>query len=151
MANKDREALAAQHPDAWIPVSAGEILEGAVIDLNVGYSDLRQANYPILTIVDDNGVEVKVHAYATALHNEIYTKQPIPGERVTITYYGQGEAKIKGQNPPEIYRLRVHNRSPEAYARMYNLLQPRVGGPQLPPPRNGSQSGTPQHAGELTT
>lgn len=135
MTNKEREELAAAHPDAWIPVSVGEVLQGEVSDLNIGYSDASGVNYPILTVTDENGVEVKVHGFATALHNEIFTKQPIPGEQVTIVYHGQGEAKVKGQSAPEIYRLRIAGRSPEAYARMYALLRPRgrQNVPILPP------------------
>lgn len=137
MTQTDKEKLAAEHPDAWIPVSAGEILEGEVTDFNIAYSDVSQSMYPILTVVTDNGLEVKVHAFHTALHNEIYTKQPIPGERVTVVYHGQGEAKVKGQSPPEIYRLRVHNRSPEAYGRMYAQLRPKGREFFTPPPNMG--------------
>lgn len=136
MTSKDREALAAEHPDAWIPVSAGEFLQGEVVDLNIGYSELSGQNYPILTVVGEDGVEVKVFCYATSLHNEVYTKQPVPGETVTITYHGQGEAKTKGMSPPEIYRLRVGNRGPDAYARLYSNLQPkgRAIQAEIPPP-----------------
>jgi hypothetical protein len=135
MNKTEREQLAAEHPDAWIPVSAGELLEGTMTDLNISYSPVSGLNFPILTIADDRGVEAKVFCFATALHNEVYSKQPVPGERVTIVYHGTGEASVKGQNAPEIYRLRIHNRSPEAYARMYAQLQPRGRNvPALPPP-----------------
>lgn len=125
MNTKDRETLAAEHPDAWIPVSAGEVLDGEVTDIDIGYSEVSGHNYPILTVVGGDGIEVKVFGFATALHNEIYRKQPIPGERILLTYHGQGEAKIKGQSAPEIYRLRIAGRTPESYARLYGLLQPR--------------------------
>jgi hypothetical protein len=125
MTKTDREQLAAEHPDAWIPVSPGEMIEGVITDLDVGYTQMGDRNYPILTIAEANGVETKVFGFATALHNEIFRKQPIPGERITITYAGQGEAKVKGESGAELYRLRIHNRSPESYRRMYDLLQPR--------------------------
>jgi len=149
MTQTDREKLAAEHPDAWIPVSAGEVLDGEVTDIDIGYSEVSGHNYPILTVTDGSGVEVKVFCFATALHNEVYRKQPIPGERILLTYHGTGEAKIKGQSPPEIYRLRIAGRTPESYRRVYESLQPRGAAAdvarsqlsQLPPPL--------EHAGAL--
>jgi hypothetical protein len=137
-----------QHKDSWIAVEEGDVLVGTVQDVTEAWSDQRQNGswYPLLTIGkieqatgyepgwDGEGtttpIEFKVHAFGAVLYNEVMRHQPEVGERVQITYRGTGETKKRGQNPPELYSLRVAGRKDQAqraYARISGGEQPRPG------------------------
>jgi len=123
----DREALAAKHPDAWVPVAPGNILEGRVAYIQEAWSDVRNGGsfYPLLTVELGDGTEKKVHAFGAVLYNEILRQRPIAGDKITITYLGVDTTKEapKGRNLPERYRVRVAGRSAEETAnRVYGRL-----------------------------
>lgn len=121
----EREAIRAEHADSWIAVEVGDYIEGKVVEVISAYSDKRMgangqrgSNYPLLVVKVEKatgypaGIELKVHCFSTVMFNEIRKLRPAVGERITFTYQGQGEAK-SGLNPPELYRLRVHDRPAE--------------------------------------
>lgn len=115
----EREKLAAKHPDVWVPISAGDRLDGEVIDLTEAWSDQRNGGsfYPLLTVLTADDVELKVHGFGTVLYNELMKHRPTIGEHVVITYLGASEKAPKpGFNPPELYRVRVVGRDPSVVA-----------------------------------
>jgi hypothetical protein len=119
-----REALREAHPDAWIAVEPGETLEGEIVDVTDAWSDVRQGGslYPLITVRTDDGVELKVHCFGAVLYNEIMRYRPEIGERIEIRYLGQGKAKQRGMNPPELYRVRVPGRGRQA-ASTYDRIE----------------------------
>lgn len=118
----ERQAIRDKHPDSWVAVSPGDTLLGKVMDVTEAWSDARTNNgqnpergwYPLLTVGDiteatgypDNVRELKVHAFGAVLYNEIMRLRPDVGDPIHITYTGTGEAKKRGQNPPELYQVR---------------------------------------------
>jgi len=59
-----------QTSDAWIPGAPGEQLIGEVLDVDSAWSDYRNTEYPILTVLeDDSGRERKVHGFRRFLHD----------------------------------------------------------------------------------
>lgn len=138
-----REQLAAEHPDSWIPVQAGDSVTGTMIDLDIVWSDVKGGEYPLITLQLDDGREVKVHAMSAALYGEVERKQPLPGERMTFSYHGQGEAKQRGRSGAHIYRLRIEGRSPEAVTSMYDRMRRTNRGQAAAQPDNGHQAAAP--------
>ena len=114
-----REAPPTTPPsDAWIAKDPGDKLHGVVVDTDTAWSDWRaKANkadpnagwYPLLTVKTDDGAEVKLHGFRTVLYNELMRHQPIVGERITVTFKGEGRAK-DGMNAPLLYDVRVEGR-----------------------------------------
>lgn len=140
----EREQLRKDRPDTWIAVNEGDTLRGVVMDIDVAYSDVQAQGasdgwYPLLTVKVTSadgyepGKELKVHGFATVLHNEILKREPAPGEDIIIRYDGVGESKTKGRSAPSLYRVRVPNRDPAETARKtYGMLSRR--GAPLPAP-----------------
>lgn len=114
---------AEQSSNAWIPAQPGDALEGELIDVRLAWSDFRESEYPILGLRTDTGAELAFHAFRTVAYREVADKQPLPGERIRITYHGRGKAR-NGMSAPELYRLTVEGRSAEESARRaYARLQ----------------------------
>ena len=127
-ATKDRKTIADEHPDVWIPVDVGDVIDGEVVDVTEAWSDPRAAFYPLLTVKTDlnNGQELKVHALGTVLYNEIMRQRPVVGDRITITFLGTDDSKRPpaGRSLPIRYRVRVHGRDPVAQAeRVYARIE----------------------------
>jgi hypothetical protein len=119
-----REALREAHPDAWIAVELGDTLDGEVVDVTEAWSDVRQGGsfYPLLTVRTDDEIELKVHCFGAVLYSEIMRHRPEIGERIHIRYLGQGKAKQRGMNPPELYRVRLPGRRHQA-ATTYDRIE----------------------------
>lgn len=133
MTVKDRKALRDAHPDSWIAVDAGDTLEGELVDIDASWSDVRNdgSYYPLLTVKTIDGSELKVHCFGAVLFNEIEKRRPEIGDHIVITYLGTGEVKTKGQNPPELYRVRLPGKAgsaERAYAKMFGAEKDGVGG-----------------------
>lgn len=117
----ERQALRNDHPDSWVPVNPGDLIEGKIVDVVDAWSDQRRdpvtgkqgAPYPLLTLLVNGATgyedrlpcELKVHGFGAVLYNEIMRKQPNIGEAIGIVYQGPGTAK-PGQSAPELYRVR---------------------------------------------
>lgn len=122
--SKDRAALAAEHPDTWIPLNAGDEIQGQIVDATSAWSDQIGDNgdfYPLLTIDMGNGETKKVHCFSTVIFNEVMSKQPQVGENVRFVYEGEGEVKVKGRNAPKLYRLYIEGRTDQAQ-RVYDAI-----------------------------
>jgi hypothetical protein len=124
----------ATESDAWIPTEPGAILTGEVVDIDTAWSQFRASQhpddddagwYPLLTIKEANGAEVKLHAFRTVLYNEIMRKQPKVGETVTVTYVGEGKDPGGGMNPAKIFRVKIDGRGASEAA--YSGLRPAKG------------------------
>lgn len=146
----EREQMAAAHPESWIPVREGDTLTGTMIDLDIVWSDVKGREYPLVTLQLEDGTEKRVHCMGAALEGEVMRKRPIPGEVLTFSYHGQGEAKRPGRSGAHIYRLRIKGRTPEAVGSMYDRLAnvtPAAGGgnggaaPPAQPPTAGPPTG----------
>jgi hypothetical protein len=109
--------------DAWVPSAAGDQLVGEVVDIDTGWSDYRNGEYPLLTVRTDDDVELKLHAFRTVLFNEIMKRQPVVGEHIVVTYLGPGKAR-QGMSPPDLYRVRVEGRSAADARAIYRRVRP---------------------------
>lgn len=137
-AETSREQIRKDHPDSWIAVEPGDHLTGTVTDVTEAWSDVRQdgSYYPLLTIGKiteapgyelAEGLELKLHAFGAVLYNEIMRHEPEVGERITVTYQGtSGKEPPKGRNAPELYRVRVHDRTDQA-SRAYGRIRGEQG------------------------
>lgn len=122
--------------DAWIPETPGDVLEGTVRAVEYGWSDFKNAEYPILRIELADG-EIKVfHAFRTVAQRQVLAKRPVTGERIKVTYLGARPPKPgETQNPPVGYRLEMPDRGPEDDQATYDRLdisdphRPRTGAP----------------------
>lgn len=134
---------ATKESNAWIPKQEGDTLEGEVIELVRGWSDVRTNGgrdmdrgwYPLLTIRQADGTEKLWHAFETVAFNRVLDKQPIPGETIRVTYLGESDKEPpKGMNRPKLYRLEVVGRDPAQEARtVYGQLGGSVPEPSAPP------------------
>lgn len=119
------ETLKEKYPSAWIPTDEGDELVGKVIDLARAWSDARALGnngngwYPLLKIEKDDGIVVDFHAFQTVAMNQVNDKRPIQGDRVKITYRGEGKAK-DNKNAPKLFYIMVEGRDPtEQASRIY--------------------------------
>ena len=135
----DRLNIRKDHPDSWIAVQEGDVLVGRVKDVTEAWSEQRNNGswYPLLTIGSieqatgyefTDSTELKVHAFGSVLYNEVMRHQPEIGERIQIIYKGTGEVRVRGQNPPELYALRVAGRRDQAQ-RAYARIEGGARGP----------------------
>lgn len=138
------EQLREQYPDVWMP-EAGDTLTGVVWDLDRAWSDARAKGnagdgwYPLIYVMQADGVVLKWHAFTTVSHRQVLDHQPAPGEAVKITYLGEGRAK-QGMNAPRIYKLIMPDRDPkERAARIYDALGAKAYNPAaVTPPINAN-------------
>lgn len=134
-----RAELRSNHNDVWIPVDPGDVLDGTVLDVTLAYSEVmaqegKDGSYPLLRIAiqDATGYadtvdELAVHAMPAVLLNEIVLQEPKPGETIQITYVREGEAKVRGRNAPQIFRVRMPDRDPaEQVAGVYGALKGKL-------------------------
>jgi hypothetical protein len=96
---------ASRFPEPWKP-EPDDVLEGVVTEIAYRDSDYNDEQYPILTVLDDDGVEWAFHAFHTMGRLEIERKKPQIGDRIAIAYHGLGQAK-PGLEPPHRYRVVV--------------------------------------------
>jgi len=138
MTKAERTQLRKDKPEVWVPVEAGDFIDGDVKEIAAAWSDAQYDGkdpdsgfYPLLRVqVDEatgyagSGQVLAVHAFAAVLQSRILDHEPAPGERVIITYEGTGEKKVKGRNAPELFRLELPERDPEQIARnVYGKLK----------------------------
>ena len=107
--------------NAWIPENPGDTLTGKVVDVDSAWSDYRNANYPLLTIENDDG-EHTVHCFHTVLFNEVMKWEPVVGEEVTIVYKGVGKGK-PGMSGPKLYKVRIPGRPSASSRGVYGRLR----------------------------
>lgn len=122
-----RTELRNSHPGTWIPVEKGDWIDGKVIEVIQAWSNVRQGGtyYPLLTIEGEakgyGKCSLQVHAFGAVLYNELDRHRPEVGERVIITYQGEGKVKRAGRKPAQLYRVRCPDRKDEG-ARAYDQI-----------------------------
>lgn len=131
-AAKKSEDLREQYPNAWIAQNEGDTLEGTVTAVKRAWSDQKNNGmgdgwYPLLMVRTSDGVELGFHAFTTVTYREVIDQRPRPGEKIIVTYQGEGRAKA-GMNAPRIFSVRLPDRDPkEAADNVYNQLAPSRG------------------------
>jgi len=86
------DRLEADLAPAWRPdKDDSAVLVGEIVDIDEGTSDYDP--YPLLTIRQDDGTELAVHAFHTVLKNELIRQRPKIGERIGIKYLGEQPTK----------------------------------------------------------
>jgi hypothetical protein len=73
-------------PEPWKP-SAGDKLAGEIISIDV--RETEYGEYPIVTVLTNDGRELSFHAFHTVARNEIAKLEPEVGERIGIAYHGK--------------------------------------------------------------
>jgi len=127
---EDRARLRKENPATWVAVNPGDHLDGDMVEVAAAWSDVQydgrdpqSGYYPLLRVKVRNAEGYKsddvlaVHCFAAVLRDRILTQEPINGEHIVITYDGEGEAKTKGRNAPQLYRVEMPDRDPEEAAR----------------------------------
>lgn len=145
-ATKTHKQLQEEHPNTWLPENEGDTLDGTIVEVIRAWSDARNNGntgdgwYPLLKVRTNDGSVMDFHAFSAVSYREVMDKQPIPGERIVVTYQGvSGKAK-QGQNPPKLYNVALPDRDPReaarnVYARMGDgYLNPSLQQGVTPPP-----------------
>lgn len=111
---------------AWIPEKAGDQLTGTIIEVVRAWSDARtnggknmeRGFYPLIRVRTDNGNTRDWHVFSAVAENRVMDKQPLPGEKITVTYLGVSDkTPPKGQNAPKLFTLDIDGRDPKVEAR----------------------------------
>lgn len=123
--------IRSQYPNAWIPLEAGDRLEGVVVDVTRAYSDARARGtgngfYPLVQVQTNDGPILNFHAFSAVSYSTVMEKQPLPGERIVVTYTGEGKAK-DGRSAPKLFVIQLPGRDPRETARN---VYARLGGSQ---------------------
>ena len=81
------KALDTDYAPAWRP-EAGDKLVGEIVGLSErpGYDETP---YPIVTVRQDDGTELALHAFHTVIANELAKQRPVVGERIGVKYLGR--------------------------------------------------------------
>lgn len=97
----------------WQP-EAGDEVEGPVLGVRWGFSELKNDHYPIVFILLESGDAVAVHGFQTILNNELRQLRPMPGEVLFIKCLGPADSAKPGQSPVIRYALNVVGRDNSA-------------------------------------
>src|SRR5436305_3395773 len=76
-------------PEAWKP-KAGDKLVGQVVGLDT--RETEYGEYPIVTILTEDGRELAFHAYHTVARNELAKLQPGVRETLGVKHFGKAES-----------------------------------------------------------
>jgi len=111
---------------AWIPENEGDTLTGTITEVVRAWSDARTNGgknpdrgwYPLIRVKADNGNVRDWHVFSAVAENRVMDKQPLPGERITVTYDGiSSKTPPKGQNAPKLFTLTIEGRDPAEEAK----------------------------------
>ena len=78
------------YAEGWKP-NPGDEITGRVID--IAATDGGWGMYPIVTLRDEGGTEIAVHAFHDVLKSELARRRPKVGDEVSIKYLGQPNGK----------------------------------------------------------
>jgi hypothetical protein len=87
------ERLDAEFAPAWRP-EAGEKLVGQIVVISERTGGFGR--YPIVTLRQDDGSDLAIHAFHSVLSSRLAEVQPKPGERLGVKY----EGKVEGAKQP---------------------------------------------------
>jgi hypothetical protein len=101
-------ATAMADAKGWQPEKGDEI-EGIVLGVKWGFSELKNDHYPIVFVLKDDGDAAAVHGFQTVLNNELRQQRPLPGEPIYIKFLGPDEERAvkPGQSPVMRYAVVV--------------------------------------------
>jgi hypothetical protein len=90
-------------PEGWRP-EPGDTIAGKIVSTDKGWSDFKNAFYPILTIQTAEG-EISVHCFHQTLLSRLKAMRPKIGDDISITYQGKRETK-DGKRTAAIYSVK---------------------------------------------
>jgi hypothetical protein len=93
-----------EYAEAW-RYEPGDKLIGETVELS--QREGAYGIYPIITVRQDNGVELAFHAFHTVARNELAKAAPQVGERIAIKYVGVKEAGGEGRSSYHAYKVAV--------------------------------------------
>lgn len=95
---------------AWKPADdefdGPDAIQGEVTERYTVENDFGDDEIPVI-VVQTADEEWSVRGYHKILRDEINKKDPQPGDRVGIKYFGPRESKVKGHKPMEVYKMNV--------------------------------------------
>jgi hypothetical protein len=100
------------YPEPWKP-NPGDVLEGEITELTM-YEGGAYGAYPIVTVKQDDGVSLALHAFHTVARDELAAKDVQIGERIAILYAGKQRTKA-GDGEYEGYRVKLPGRTPKKF------------------------------------
>lgn len=100
------------YAEGWRP-NPGDEISGKVIDISVGQGSYEP--YPIVTLEDEGGTQMAVHAFHGVLQGELARRRPKIGDELKIRYLGKAEPKGNG-NPYHNYRVQGGTEPPFNWA-----------------------------------
>lgn len=87
---QDNEAGAGQsYAPAWRWENPGDGVEGIVVTIDKRITDNHPQGYPIVTLRQQNGEDIAVHALVTVLMNEVTERNLRPGDLFAAIYDGK--------------------------------------------------------------
>jgi hypothetical protein len=95
-------------PEGWRP-EAGSIIEGKVIEVDTGYSDFLEGNYPIVTIEPADGSPVAVHGFQQLLMQKLIALRPTVGESIKVECGGKRPTR-DGKRSVVLYKVTMPDR-----------------------------------------
>lgn len=92
-------------PSAWRPDQDDEkTIKGRVVGIAMS-PDFGFGPYPIVTIRNDAGTEIAIHAMHQILRTELARRRPGAGDDLEVTYLGKRAPKSGNGNPFHVYRV----------------------------------------------
>jgi hypothetical protein len=91
----------------WTWEFVGQVLEGDLLAVRVGSIDDKE--YPELVLRTAAG-DVTLSASQQALSRKLSADPPSIGDRVKITYTGEGERSRPHFNPPKLFEVEISHR-----------------------------------------
>ena len=90
------EQLEKEAAKGWVP-QVGDTILGTVVSVKSSFSN-ENGNYPIVTLMPDDGEAVAVHCFHQTLKGALLEARPQLGERIAIKYSGKKQSKTR-KNP----------------------------------------------------
>jgi hypothetical protein len=91
----------------WRP-EPGSTVTGEVISVDM--AENQYGPYPVVTVQQDDGEKIALHAFHTVFRNALERARPMPGAKMAVRYVGLVEEDRKGRkldNPYHGYQVRM--------------------------------------------
>lgn len=96
---------ALQETEGWRP-NDGDVLTGTVHAVSKAWSDWANEFYPLVTIKDEDGKLVDVHAFHATLKSRLMEAKPKVGDPLEIAFLGKRPTK-DGKREVAVYKVTV--------------------------------------------
>lgn len=113
------------YAQGWKP-SPGDEIGGKIID--IAATDNGWGAYPVITLMDEGGTEVAVHAFHDVLKGELARRRPKVGDELNIKYLGQPQGKNY-----HAYRVRGGHEASFDWGAFGGQSEPRQDDPPIQP------------------